>query len=240
MSVRPQDDSSESKTSVQRITILENGPYLVSGNVPLDLQTIAPDDGGGSWTWSAGRSFESSERYALCRCGASSTKPFCDGTHARIDFDGTETASRAPFARQSTVTEGPTLSLRDADDLCAVARFCDNRGKIWNLISGTDSPETRATVEHEATHCPSGRLVVYDRATGEAIEPELPHAIGIVEDPGMTCSGPLWVRGGIAITSHDGRAYEARNRVTLCRCGKSDNKPFCDGSHTDGFQDGLA
>ncbi len=43
--------------------------------------------------------------------------------------------------------------------------------------------------------------------------------------------GRLWLRGGIAVVSSDGFAYEVRNRVTLCRCGASDNKPFCDGSH---------
>ncbi|MEO5901562.1 MAG: CDGSH iron-sulfur domain-containing protein [Ilumatobacteraceae bacterium] len=44
-------------------------------------------------------------------------------------------------------------------------------------------------------------------------------------------AGPIWVRGGIPISSSDGRAYEVRNRVTLCRCGASTNKPFCDASH---------
>jgi CDGSH-type Zn-finger protein len=39
------------------------------------------------------------------------------------------------------------------------------------------------------------------------------------------------VRGGITIESADGVPYEVRNRVTLCRCGRSDNKPFCDASH---------
>jgi CDGSH-type Zn-finger protein len=53
-------------------------------------------------------------------------------------------------------------------------------------------------------------------------------------------SGPIWVRGGIEIESAEGHAYQVRNRVTLCRCGKSQNKPFCDGSHVaHGFHDHL-
>ena len=56
-------------------------------------------------------------------------------------------------------------------------------------------------------------------------------SIGIVEDPAKRCSGPLWVLGGIAVESAGGEAYEVRNRVTLCRCGASKNKPFCDGTH---------
>jgi len=80
--------------------------------------------------------------------------------------------------------------------------------------------------------CPSGRLVAWDKKTGEALEPKLPVSIGLIEDPVQECSGPIWARGGIQIESEaDGFKYEVRNRVTLCRCGKSQNKPFCDGTH---------
>jgi len=53
----------------------------------------------------------------------------------------------------------------------------------------------------------------------------------LIEDPSQGVSGPLWLRGGIALLAADGFAYEIRNRMTLCRCGASSNKPFCDGSH---------
>ncbi len=60
----------------------------------------------------------------------------------------------------------------------------------------------------------------------------------MIEDPQEGVSGPLWVRGGIPVVSADGTPYEVRNRVTLCRCGASQNKPFCDGSHASiGFTD---
>jgi len=73
--------------------------------------------------------------------------------------------------------------------------------------------------------------VAWDKATGEAVEPDLPVSIGLVEDPEQQCSGPLWLRGGIAVVSGDGFEYEIRNRATLCRCGQSKNKPYCDGAH---------
>ena len=78
--------------------------------------------------------------------------------------------------------------------------------------------------------CPSGRLVAHDR-DGKAIEPDFEPSIGLVHDTQAAKMGPLWVRGGIQVESADGKPYEVRNRVTLCRCGKSRNKPFCDGSH---------
>jgi CDGSH-type Zn-finger protein len=83
-------------------------------------------------------------------------------------------------------------------------------------------------------------LVIHDNATQKPIEHPLAPAIGVVEDPALGCSGPLYVQGGIPIHSSDGKRYEVRNRVALCRCGVSANKPFCNGSHASlGFDDGM-
>ena len=222
-----------------KIVVLENGPYEVSGSVPLAIQVITEDDGN-SWDWTEGKAFPLQPTYKLCRCGKSKHKPFCDGTHTRIGFDGDETASRVPIARQSEEYDGPTLHLSDAENLCAFARFCDPGGKIWSLIERTDNPKARELVIREAMHCPAGRLVLHDKRTGKEIEEPLPPSIGVVEDPALGCSGPLWVRGGITVESADGTRYETRNRVTLCRCGASVNKPFCNGSHASiRFNDGL-
>ena len=123
------------------------------------------------------------------------------------------------------------MQLTDSESLCAFARFCGPKGRIWNLVEKTDNPEVRKIVEYEAGHCPAGRLVVWDRETGKAIEPKFKPSLGLIEDTEKRVSGPIWVRGGIPVVSSGGQTYEVRNRVTLCRCGKSRNKPFCDGSH---------
>jgi CDGSH-type Zn-finger protein len=231
----------ESDARTLTIVVTENGPYEVMGPCPLAVQVITPNAEGLSWDWVEGRTFRTGARYRLCRCGQSKSKPFCDNTHVATGFDGTETASREPVAAQSETSEGPTLNLDDAEVLCAFARFCDPGGTIWSLIEATDRPEARKLVVREAMHCPSGRLVLHDKKTGKAIEEILPPSIGVVEDPALHCSGPLWVRGGIRLASADGTPYETRNRVTLCRCGASTNKPFCDGSHASiKFQDGIA
>jgi len=223
-----------------KVVVTANGPYLVSGSVPLDVQTITPNAEGGSWTWTPGRTFETTRVYALCRCGHSANKPYCDGTHATIGFDGTETASRAPFDDQAKMIPGAALDLADAEPLCAFTRFCDNAGGIWSLVADSDQPDVAKIVVHEGTHCASGRLVLRDRRSHADVEPELPKSIAVVEDPQKACSGPLWVRGGILVESQGGTPYEVRNRQTLCRCGASSNKPFCDGTHAEiGFQDGL-
>jgi CDGSH-type Zn-finger protein len=195
----------------RHIKVTKNGPYLVHGGPPLALQTIETNDKGDSSEWREGRSFEVTDVYALCRCGGSANKPFCDGTHTKINFDGTETASREPFAAQATHFAGPTMLLEDARPLCAYARFCDRAGTIWRLIDQTDDRAVRHIVADEATRCPSGRLVVRDKQTGEAVESRFEPSIGLVEDPAQNCSGPIWVRGGIPIESAGGTSYEVRN-----------------------------
>lgn len=232
--------TTENEVAVRKISVTLNGPYQVEGSIPLAKQTIVADAEGASREWRQGEAIEAKSSYRLCRCGQSANKPFCDGTHLKIGFDGTEVADRSPYLEQAAVFEGPAMDLTDAQPLCASGRFCDPDGGIWALIERTDDARVREQVKHEGGHCPSGRLVVWDKSTGHAYEPELEQSIGVVEDPAAGVSGPLWVRGRITIQSADRQPYEVRNRVTLCRCGASGNKPFCDGSHVSiGFKDGL-
>ena len=218
-------------TASVKVRIVANGPYLVSGSLPLQEMTIGADGQGDSVEWIPGKQYPAQEKYALCRCGHSANKPFCDSTHRKIEFDGTETANRAPYLEQATVMKGPTMTLTDVDSLCAFARFCDPNGKVWNLVNVTDQPEAREHFTRQSCDCPSGRLVPWDNATGKPIEPTYAPGIMALADPTEECLGPLWVRGGVQLIAADGFEYEVRNRMTLCRCGASQNKPFCDGSH---------
>jgi CDGSH-type Zn-finger protein len=221
----------------KKITVTRDGPYLVEGSVPIARQAIVADGAGNSVDWRHGDQFETRADYTLCRCGASANKPFCDDSHLRIGFDGTETASRDPYLEQATEQDGPTLILTDAQALCAFARFCDVAGQVWNLVE-QEGPEAARLAAREAGLCPSGRLVAWDRETKTEIEPEFEPSIGIVADPAEGVAGPIWVRGGIPVFGANGETYEIRNRVTLCRCGASANKPLCDGSHASiGFTD---
>ena len=213
-----------------KITVSKDGPYVVTGGVPLTVNSIELDAKGMPFQWKPGKKYPAEQTYKLCRCGQSKTKPFCDGTHENIKFDGTETASNKPYLDQAKVFKGPDLTLTDLRGLCVHAGFCDRLGGVWALTQYSDTPEAKRLAIEEASNCPSGRLVVWDK-DGNPIEPEFEPSIELVEDPNKGISGPIWVRGGIPIESADGTTYEIRNRVTLCRCGKSENKPFCDGLH---------
>jgi CDGSH-type Zn-finger protein len=214
-----------------KIKICEDGPYVVSAGIPLADQIMVPDEAGLSVAWRQGKDYPTQGEYELCRCGHSKNKPFCDGTHNEILFDGTETAKRTSFISQAEpITVGPEMDLIDVPALCALARFCDRAGGVWDNTRQSDDPEARKIALQEVADCPAGRLVLQDKQ-GNHLEPRLEPSIGLVIDPVLNMLGPLWVRGGIPIKSADGRVYEIRNRVTLCRCGKSTNKPFCDGKH---------
>ena len=155
----------------------------------------------------------------------------CDGAHVQAKFDGTETADRKPCLENSDTTYGPALDLSDIEPLCAIARFCHRGGDTWTLAEHSDDPGSKALAIQEACDCPSGRLIAWEKGSDKPHEPEFPQSISVVEDTVQKVSGPLWAKGGVQIEAADGFQYEVRNRATLCRCGKSGNKPFCDGSH---------
>jgi CDGSH-type Zn-finger protein len=219
------------KNEKMKIKVNEDGPYTVTGSIPLSDQILVPDAEGLSVRWQKGKEYEVKEEYDLCRCGHSKDNPFCDLTHNEIFFDGTETASRKPFIEQiEPKTIGPELVLTDVVALCALARFCDRAGGVWDNTRASDHPEARKIAIQEVWDCPAGRLVLHDK-NGKLLEPKFEPSIGLEIDPVKKVLGPIWVRGGIPIEAADGTLYEIRNRVTLCRCGKSTNKPFCDGKH---------
>jgi vacuolar-type H+-ATPase subunit E/Vma4 len=96
----------------------------------------------------------------------------------------------------------------------------------------SDDPECKKTAIQQACDCASGRLVAYEKESGKPIEQKFERSIGLIEEvPEEKLSGPIWIRGGVTLEGSDGKMYEVRNRMALCRCGKSRNKPFCDGSH---------
>lgn len=211
-----------------KIKILKDGPYLVSGNVPLFEKIITPK--GQGYEYKDGKDLPQADKYTLCRCGKSKNAPFCDGFHSKFAFKGTETASRDKFEDRAGFMEGPGIDLMD-DNRCALGRFCHTKyGDVWKLVAHSDNPKYREEAIKAAIDCPSGRLVAVDKA-GKCIEPEYEPSIEVLQDPEKGVSGPLFVKGNIPIESSDGVTYEIRNRLALCRCGASKNKPFCDASH---------
>lgn len=131
--------------AVNTVQVRLNGPLYLRGDVAVTLA-----DGG----------VLKDTRVALCRCGASSHKPFCDNSHRAVNF----TASSS---------------------------LGENKVRAVEVAGST--AELRVT--------PSAQ-------------------------------GPLRLEGDFELLSGDGRTIYRGNRVSLCRCGGSANKPFCDGTHS--------
>ena len=215
------------------ITSLPNGPFLVRGGVPLVRKHPVESEHGEPLTWQTGEPFETREPFALCRCGGSSNKPFCDGTHAQIGFEDEGPAPSGTYEERSKTLGGTQITVRDDRSICTHAGFCGNRvTNIWEQVSDTDDSLVRLAVINEVEKCPSGALTYRFDGDERDTEPDYPVEVGVVDD------GPLWVTGSVPVTAADDEPLEVRARVTLCRCGASSNKPLCDGSHTDvGFAD---
>lgn len=222
-----------------RIDIHAGGPYVVSGNVPLVRVKIVTENGE-SVAFEETYRYPQQETYALCRCGASKNKPFCDGSHDDIGFVGKRRATKRTYMEEAEAIEGDGITLFDATRLCIGARFCDRAGSVWALTEHSGEKDVyREAAIVEAELCPAGRLVMLDNNSKEAFELDYEPSIALIEDPASGASSAIWVRGGIPVYDENGEQLEIRNRVTLCRCGKSRNMPFCDGSHyLIGFDDG--
>src|SRR5512139_3387756 len=101
------------ETDFKKIKVSKNGPYIVSGRIPITEQTIVCESDGTSVEWRTVKEYPTQEECALCRCGHSKNKPFCDGTHLRIRFDGSETAGQEAYLDHPKELDGPNIRLID-------------------------------------------------------------------------------------------------------------------------------
>ncbi|HYJ61595.1 MAG TPA: CDGSH iron-sulfur domain-containing protein [Actinomycetota bacterium] len=207
-----------------RVVVTADGPYEVHG-VPLVRTAQVETEYGEPVDWAPDDPLPSRGVPRLCRCGRSSTKPFCDDSHEIDGFDGTEVADRGRYDDRAATFPAHGFTLHDDLPLCTDAGYCGDRFEhVWDMLDRTTDPQVAARVRAMVRRCPSGRIVTRD-PDGTADELAYPPSVAVVAD------GPLWVRGGVPVVAADGEPYEVRPRQTLCRCGHSENKPFCDGSH---------
>ena len=217
----------------QKITVRPRGPYMVRGGIPLVRKSEVMSEHGEPLTWKKEGVLSTEDVYRLCRCGQSKTKPFCDGSHTIVEFDGFEAADTGPISARRKTFRSPKLAIEDDHSICVHSGFCGNRiTNIWKMLEESDDTQVRAQIMAMIERCPSGTLAYTLAPDGDIIEPDLPKEVAVIPD------GPLWVSGGIPVERRDGQPLETRNRVTLCRCGASKIKPLCDGTHKEiGFSD---
>ena len=98
------------------------------------------------------------------------------------------------------------------------------------MMEGAADSDVRARIIGLIDRCPSGSYMYSLTPEGADIEADLPVGIAVTEEE-RSLAGSLWVTGGIPLQRSDGKPFETRNRMTLCRCGHSEMKPLCDGTH---------
>ncbi len=233
-------EKSENQAGSPKIVIRKNGPYRVFGNVPLVHKTQVVSEYGEPLTWRKDKDYgakpkEGKEHYSLCRCGQSQHMPYCDDTHHEIGFDGTETADTHTTAERQFIDDsGVNLVVKKDGYLCMLSGYCGNRqATVDSLVSETAEPRVRAEIIGMIERCPSGAYTYAMSKDGADVEPDLPVQIAVTTEitSDGPIDGPLWVTGNIQVERSDGQPFETRNRVTLCNCGKSSEKPLCDGTH---------
>jgi len=201
--------SQEKKTPT--ITPTPNGPYLVR-----DLESLQGTRG----------PLPAKAMVALCRCGGSNNKPFCDGTHARNGFSSEKLPGRVADKRDTYI--GASITVTDNRGQCAHAGFCtDGAPATFRLKKepfvdpDADSAEKIAkTIDA----CPSGALRYLLDGVDKGDRSGVPNIT-------VTPNGPYRVSGSCELLKTTFGEGNTQDHYTLCRCGGSKNKPFCDGTH---------
>ncbi|MFC1980808.1 CDGSH iron-sulfur domain-containing protein [Chloroflexota bacterium] len=189
-----------------------NGPYSVK-----NLKNLKN---------SKGEPIQTNPEMNLCRCGGSRNKPFCDYTHIRIGFRGDKSENREPDRMDDYA--GKDITIHDNRGVCAHSGYCtDNSPAVFNAgrtpwidPNAASADETAETIRM----CPSGALS-YTRDGTLYKDLDREPSITVAKD------GPYLVVGGPELKDPAGCEPESKEHYTLCRCGGSRNKPFCDGEH---------
>jgi CDGSH-type Zn-finger protein len=122
---------------VVQLTVQPDGPYVVTGGVPVSRRRAIESELGEPLTRETTERFPTRPSVALCRCGESANKPFCDGTHARSGFDGTEAAPESTYDERARTFQGVRVVVRDDREICEHAGFCGNHvTNVWKMIGG--------------------------------------------------------------------------------------------------------
>jgi len=196
-----------------------NGPYIVE-----NLENLQDSKGG---------RIPTKPVVALCRCGGSANKPFCDGTHSKIGFSGAKLSDGGKDVRKNHV--GKKITIHDNRSICSHAGFCTDRlNSVFRLKTEPWIDPGAAPVEEiieTIKKCPSGALSYSIEGIEFKDQDREPMAM-------VSKDGPYYITGGVELTGEPRGAGASEEHYTLCRCGGSKNKPFCDGTHWRiGFKD---
>lgn len=197
---------------------LPNGPYIYK-----DPASMKPC---GNLESAKGKPIANQPYVALCRCGGSKSKPFCDGTHISNGFRSDKAPDRTPDKRNDYA--GKEVVVHDNRGVCSHAGYCTER--LAAVFREDDEPwidpngaKARQIID-AVKRCPSGALSYSVKAVAHLDQERAPRVT-------VSKDGPYCLEGGIEMPGVEFGAGASREHYCLCRCGRSKNKPFCDGTH---------
>ena len=170
-----------------------------------------------------GEPIEADPTVWLCRCGESRNAPFCDGSHKAAGWTGTCSPAEQ---KDVVVWEGQRIRTRFNPTTCMHVFYCKPLKALRATELAESGPDGEAAA-HEIARvvatCPSGALSFELKSELDVSLPEPGPAIDIVEGGEIRIRAPF--------TGIETMPAQAENTATLCRCGLSKNKPYCDGRH---------
>jgi CDGSH-type Zn-finger protein len=219
-----------------KILPLPNGPYYLINNMePKVVENLQNSEG---------EPLSTIRGVALCRCGASKNKPFCDGTHGTIGFSSENKTNTADNSGDHMIKDkrksyvGKEITIHDNRKICSHATECvNNLSSVFKLNARPwISPDAakREEIIDTIRKCPSGALSYSIDGIEYRDQNERKPIVTVSKN------GPYVITGGIDLIGDNIQFAEgsSREHYTLCRCGASNNKPFCDGMHrTISFKD---
>jgi CDGSH-type Zn-finger protein/truncated hemoglobin YjbI len=210
----------DSSLNQPEIRVTLDGPYHVSNIASLT-----------NWL---GEAYAVTSQADLCRCGKSSNKPFCDGTHAQTDFSGAKDPKRVPDKRDAY--EGQQIEILDNRGVCAHSGLCTDRlASVFHVDQEpfvTPSGGRLDEIIQAVRACPSGALSYAIDGVEARSQVDQPRSSSIE----VSKDGPYRVSGCVRLVDEVGNEVSSaegssREHYSLCRCGQSQNKPFCSGMH---------
>jgi CDGSH-type Zn-finger protein len=215
-----------------KLVVLPNGPYLlINDNEPKIIENLQN---------SKGEPLSTIRGVSLCRCGASNNKPFCDGTHGKIGFssENKDNTGEQTIKDKRKNYVGKEITIHDNRKICSHAAECVNHlQSVFNLNARPWVKPDAAKIEeiiNTIRKCPSGALSYSIDGVEYRDQNDRKPLVTISKD------GPYLITGGIDLIGDNIQFAEgfSKEHYTLCRCGASSNKPFCDGMHrTINFKD---
>jgi CDGSH-type Zn-finger protein len=210
-----------------KILPLLNGPfYLLNDMEPKVVENLQNSEG---------QPLSTIRGIALCRCGASKNKPFCDGAHGIIGFSSknkeTLDGNQIVIKDRRKNYVGKEITIHDNRKICSHAAECVNNlrsvfkfdARPWIRPDAAETQQTINTIEK----CPSGALSYSINGVEYRDQNDRRPMLTVLKD------GPYAITGGIELVGDNIQFAEgfSKEHYTLCRCGASNNKPFCDGTH---------